>query len=201
MKHFRKKEFLLRVIGIMVQSREALKIIAGTLERSSDFPDEMSFIMREPDPEGQDSAVSVPVAVLQDTDTTRDDPSNENLIDYVTNDYGERVGRVYETKWEMSLQIDIWTAAGSEYSADKLGQKLYKVLYDYDTRGPDKTFVDEDGEERELLYDFSLEDGSRNDSLDQTPSVRRWRQEARVRGAEHWRTTSTTPPVRNVTQQ
>lgn len=185
----------------MVQSREALKIIAETLRRSPKFPEEMSFILREPDPDGQDGAVSVPVTVLQDTETTRDDPSNANFEGYLENDAGERVGTVYETKWEMSLQIDIWTAAGSDYNVDEIGQQLHEVLYAYDTRGPDRTFVDEEGEPRELIYDFTLQDGNRNDNLDQTPSVRRWRQLARVRGAERLTTTSENPPVRNVTQQ
>ena len=184
----------------MVQSREAIEIIAGTLKRSSKIPEEMSYILREPDPEGEDSAVSVPVTVLQETDVTRDDPSNDNLTGYLTNDDGGRVGRVYETKWEMSLQIDIWTAAGSDYNADELGQQLYEVLYTYDNRGPSKAFRDDTGEKRELIYDFSLQDGSRNDSLDQTPSVRRWRQEARVRGAEQLTETSNDPPVRTTTQ-
>jgi hypothetical protein len=185
----------------MVQSREALKIIADTLRRSSKMPEEMSYILHEPDPDGEDSAVSVPVTVLQDTDTTRDDPSNSNFEGYLLNDSGERVGTVYETKWEMSLQIDIWTAAGSDYNVDKLGKELHEVLYAYDTRGPDKTFVDGTGEGRELIYDFTLQDSNRDDNLDQTPSVRRWRQLARVRGAERLTTTSDDPPVRNVTQQ
>lgn len=185
----------------MVQSREALKIIADTLRRSQKMPEDMSYVLREPDVEGQDSAVSVPVTILQDTDTTRDDPANSNFSGYLTNDAGERVGKIYETHWEMSLQLDIWTAAGSDADVDELGQLLHEVLYDYDTRGPDKTFVDEDGEKREMIYDFTLQDGSRDDNLDQTPSIWRWRQQARVRGAEQLTTTSTDPPVRNVTQE
>jgi hypothetical protein len=185
----------------MVQSREALKIITDTLRRSGKMPEEMSYILHEPDPEGQDSAVSVPVVVLQDTETTRDDPSNDNIAGYMENDDGERIGTAYETKWEMSVQIDIWVAAGSDYNVDELGQKLHEVLYMYDTRGPDKTFVDEDGEACELLYDFTLQDGNRNDNLDQTPSVWRWRQLARVRGAELLTTSSENPPIKDVTQQ
>lgn len=185
----------------MVQSRDALTIIADTLRRSPKMPEEMSYVLREPDPDGQDSAVSVPVTVLKDTETTRDDPSNDNLTGYLENDAGERVGKIYETKWQMSLQIDIWTAAGSDYNVDTLGQELHEVLYAYDTRGPDRTFVDDEGEPRELIYDFTLQNGSRNDNLGQTPSVRRWRQLARVRGAEQLTTTSDNPPVRNVTQQ
>jgi len=184
----------------MVQSREALKIIGDTLRRSQKMPEDMSYVLREPDVEGQDAAVSVPVTILQDTDTTRDDPANSNFNGYLTNDAGEEVGKIYETHWEMSLQIDIWTAAGSDVDVDTLGQQLHEVLYAYDTRGPDKTFVDEDGEKREMIYDFTLQDGSRDDNLDQTPTIWRWRQQARVRGAELLTTTSTEPPVRNVTQ-
>ena len=185
---------------VMVQSRESLDIIANTLQESPKFPEEMSYINREPDAEGQDAGVSLPITILRDTDNTRDDPANSNFTGYLTNDAGEDVGRIYETHWELSLQIDIWTAAGSDNDVDELGQKLYEVLYAYDSRGPDKTFVDEEGEPREMLYDFTLQDGTRNDMLDQTPSVRRWRQIARVRGAELLTTTSTEPPVRNVTQ-
>lgn len=184
----------------MVHSREALKIIANTLRDSPKFPEEMSYILREPDPDGQDSAVSIPVTVLKDINIDRDDPSNSTFVDYLENSSGERVGKVYETKWEMIIEIDIWTAAGSEYNVDEIGEQLHEVLFAYDSRGPAKTFRDDSGEARELIYDFSLQDSERNDSLDQSPSVRRWRQRARVRGAEQLTTTSDDVPVRNVTQ-
>lgn len=185
----------------MVSSRQAITIISDTLQRSSKLPKEMSYVLREPDPDGEDASVSVPVVVLQDTETNRDDPSHTNLRGYMENDSGERIGRIYRTSWEMSLQIDIWTAAGSDYNADNLGRQLHEILYAYDTRGPDKTFVKEDGEHVDQIYDFALQDGSRNDSLDQTPSVRRWRQTARVRGVEQLTEIAEEPPVRKVTQE
>lgn len=180
----------------MVSSREAVQIIANTLRRSDKYPDDMSYILDEPDPEGRDSAVSVPVTVLQDIDTRRDDPSNSNFVEYLTNDDGEQVGKIYETKWEMSLQIAIWTASGSHTTVDTLGRHLYEILYQYDSRGPADTFVDADGEPISSIYDFSLRERSRDDSLVETPSVRRWQQSARVRGVQTMVQTADEPPLR-----
>jgi hypothetical protein len=168
----------------MVTSREAIEIIARTLDEHPEMPDEMSYLTHEADTDGSDAAVTVPVVEMQDIESGRDDPSNSNFIGYLTNDNDEDVAEVYETKWEMELRMDIWTAARSSHDVDELGKTMRKILYTYDSRGPDKQFTDETGVVEEGIYDFSLQEHLRDDSLTETPSVRRWRQFARVRGAE-----------------
>lgn len=185
----------------MVNQRETIEIIGRTLKESPKIPDQMSYLLREADPEGADANVSVPLIEIQNIDTTRDDPTNSNFVDYLTNDAGEQVGYVYQTTWEMSLEIDIWTADGSDNDVDEFAAQMREVLYAYDTRGHDKQFRDENGEPVSDIWGFALQDGQRNDSLVETPSVRRWRQNARVRGAEVFTSTTENPPVRNVTQQ
>lgn len=179
----------------MVTNREATQIIGRTVAEHPDMPDELSYITHEADTDGEDSVVSVPVIELQDIETERDDPSNSNFVTYLTNDQDQRVAELYETKWEMELRMDIWTAARSSFDVDELGKTLRKILYTYDSRGPDQQFVDDDGTVENGIYDFSLRDGGREDSLTETPSVRRWRQFARVRGAEQLHLTLDGPPI------
>lgn len=184
----------------MVTQREAMDVIAGTLQRHASIPDDMSYLIREADPDGVDAGVSVPLIELQDIVSNRDDPSNSNLVGYITNESDERVGYVFETKWEMQLQMDIWTVDGSDRDVDSLGKRLKEVLYTYDSRGPDKTFLDDDGTPVEGIYDFSLQDAQRNDSLVETHSVRKWRQNARVRGAEELRLTEEKYVIKQATE-
>lgn len=184
----------------MVTHREAMEVIADTLREDRGIPQEMSYLLHEADPEGEDAAVSLPMVEMQDVQVLRDDPSNSTFLTYLVNDDGEEVGYVYETKWEMRLQMDIWTAAGSDYDADELGKQLRKVLFAYDTRGPGMSFTDDQGEPVDDIYDFSLRRSLRNDELNQTPSVRRFRQVARVRGAEILTKESPAPVIRETTE-
>ena len=184
----------------MVTQREAVDVIRDTLSGHPDLPEDMSYLIREADPDGEDAAVSVPLIEIQDVTNERDDPSNSNLVGYQTTDDGARTGQIYETKWEMRLQLDIWTAAGSDYEVDNLAKILRRILYTYDSRGAGAPFKDTEGNIVEDIYDFSMQEGERNDSLVETHSVRRWRQYARVRGAEQFIVPETEPPIAGFTE-
>jgi hypothetical protein len=182
----------------MVDHRETIEIIANTLKRNTKIPDDLSYLPHEADTSGSDADVATPVLVLQAISNQRDDPSNDNFVGYITNDNDEQVGYIYESKWEMNLQMDVWTAAGSDADPDTYGKFVREVLYTYDTRGPDKTFRDEDGKPIDQIYDFMLTSRSRDDSFVETQSIRRWRQEATVRGAERLTVPAQEPPIRAI---
>jgi hypothetical protein len=171
----------------MVSHDQAVEIIRDTIDRDDRIPDRMSYIIHEADTEGAHANVSLPLIEFQILDTSRDDLNNSNLTDFVFNSNGEKVGRIFELKWEMQLQMNVWTVGGSDHDADTLGQVLRTVLYDYDTLGPDETFQDERGEPVQDIWNFKLQNGERADDLTQTPTIRRFRQSAEVSGAEQYR--------------
>lgn len=171
----------------MVSHREAVEVIRDTIDRDNRIPDAMSYVIHEPDTEGAQANVSLPLIVFEILDTTRDDQNNSNFKEYVYNSKGQQVGRIFEEKWQMSLQMGIWTADGSDYNADELAATLRTVLYDYDVKGPDKTFQDDQGDPVPDIWNFTLEDTERADDLTQTPTIRRVRVSAQVYGAEQYR--------------
>jgi hypothetical protein len=168
----------------MVTHREAIEVIVDTMERQPKLSDNISYITHEADPDGRDANVPTPVIEVQDLNVTRDDPSNSTRIDYLVDDNDNRIAELHETKWEMRLQIDVWTASGSSNDPDQIGKDMREVLYTFDSRGPDKRFVDNENDPVEGIYDFALQETVRDDSLSETPSVQRFRQLARVRGCE-----------------
>lgn len=183
----------------MVSHDQAVEIIRDTIDRDDRIPDRMSYIIHEADTEGAHANVSLPLIEFQITNTNRADLNNSNLIDFVLNSDGERVGRIFELKWEMDLQMNIWTVDQSSYDADRLGQILRTVLYDYDTLGPAKTFKDDTGDPIHDIWDFNLQSGERVDDLTQTPTIRRFRQNAEVSGAEQY-TQEGLDPIQEVVQ-
>jgi len=179
----------------MVTQRDAIEVIAGSLQRHADFPSDVSYLLHEADPDGEDANVSLPVVEIQTRNVSDDTPSNTEFHSYITDDSGNERAKAYEKKWDLELDMRVWTAARSDNDVDKIGKRLREILYTYDSHGPANEFTNGDGEAIESIFYFKLADGERDDSLIETPSVRTWRQIARVRGAEYLTTTADEPPI------
>jgi hypothetical protein len=170
----------------MVTKPEARELIARAVLQDTRMPEELDVILQEPDSEGSDATKTLPLLLVELDEVERPAVMNSDFVGYETNDDGERVARVYEVEWEGVARIELWSADGSSYDIDSLGEKLHEVLYSYDSRGTDEFFTDESGNPVESLWNFSLRDGQREDDLTQTPTVRRWRQLADVYGARYY---------------
>lgn len=173
----------------MASQTEAIEIIRDNIDRDDRIPDEMEYVIHEADPSNTHANVSLPLIEFQMLDTTRDDLNNTNRTEFVYDSNGNRVGEIYQLKWKMRLQMDIWTAQGSDYDPSELGKVLRTVLYDHDVKGPAEPFETDEGEPFDDIWDFQIEQGERVDDLTQTPTIRRHRQFATVRGYEEYRRT------------
>lgn len=183
----------------MVGHERAVEIIRDNIDRDDRIPDKMSYVIHEADAEGEHANVSLPLLELQIANVSRDDDNNSTFAGYVFNTDGERVGRRYETKWEMTLRLNLWTADGSDYNVQEIGDVLHTVLFDYDELGPAELFTTESGEPVEDIWGFRLQDDERVDDFGQTPTVRRLRKTALVRGANEYTQTGE-EPIKTTTQ-
>jgi hypothetical protein len=170
----------------MVTKPEARELIARAVLQDTRMPSELDVILREPDADGKDATKTLPLLLVELDEVSRPEVTNSDFVGYKQDNSGNDVARVFESEWEATAQIELWTAAGSSYDVDELGEKLHEVLYSYDSRGTDECFTDADGSAVTSFWNFSLGDGSREDDLTQTPTVRRWRQLADVYGARYY---------------
>lgn len=181
----------------MVTKPEARELIARAVLQNSRMPSELDVILREPDAEGKDATRTLPLLLVELDEVSRPEVTNSDFVGYKQDDAGNDVAKVFESEWEATARIELWTAAGSSYDVDELGEKIHEVLYSYDSRGADEYFTDADGFPVTSFWNFSLGDGSREDDLTQTPTVRRWRQLADVFGARYYVSTES-PPIREI---
>lgn len=171
----------------MVSQAEAIEVIKDTVERDQRVPDTISYVINEVDSDGKHANLDMPFIQFEIADSSRDDEHNTTVLKPVYDTDGNIVGQIYETKWEMTLQITIWTVQFSDTDVDSLGELLRTVLFDYDSRGPDETFVTDDGEPVPDIWNFELDDVTRVDDISFDFTVRRFRQMATVYGAEQYR--------------
>lgn len=171
----------------MVTQSESRRILADTILAADQMPEAVDPLLREPDGSGADANIELPVLIITyGEESGTSDHRNTEFVGYKENSSGQQIAEVYETQWTASVDMQLWTSDRSDWDVDDLGRRLYDVLYAYQTSGPDKTFTDESGNPVESLWHFSLDDGYRDDDLAVTPTVRRWRQTATLRGARYY---------------
>lgn len=166
----------------MVTSQDTLEAISRAIRRSGRLPTDTSYIVGEPDPQGTDAAVTLPAVVVQEVVTLRDENRSTDLVDYVTDDAGRRIGRIWQANYDMDVQIDIHTIAGASEarSISTLEQQVRRALQRYDSQLRGESFPDEDGTDIGGIREFALGDSTPENDLTRTPSLLRQRFSASV---------------------
>jgi len=172
----------------MVAPRTTMETIATAVAKSGKLPSEMSLLLQEADAASDDADVDLPLLEVTPVEVDHVVVNNTDLVGYVTDDDGNRTGRIYYSEYEMTVQLDIWTTKNDGYDPDDLGARLRRALYPYSSYGPQQEFVDDDNNPIDQITYFRLGSGERTDDLIQTPTVRRWSQEVEVWGCEEFRT-------------
>lgn len=166
----------------MVRPDTALNAIATALKESGRLPEATTYSVYEIDSDGSQANLRPPIVEITTNDVVRSNSHNTDLVDYATDDNGNDIGRIYEARFEMPVQIDVWTAEQGEYDPYEIGQAVRYALYQYDTqqRGdplPDPTDPTQTVPE---VSRFMMGDGGVRNDLSMTPALRRWRQSAEM---------------------
>lgn len=172
----------------MTTPRESLEAVTRAVDNSGELPSEMGVVLRDADMESDDADVNLPLLEVQPIEVDNVVVHNTDLVGFITDDNGNRTGRIYYSEYEMNISLDIWTVEDGGYDPDDLGERLREALYPYSSYGPQKSFTDEDGNSIDQITYFRLDTGERTDDLIQTPTVRRWSQEVELWGCEEFRT-------------
>lgn len=161
----------------MTNPSQILDAIERALKQASQMSFVESYVTHEIDDDGEDADLYLPAVEIQPIDVIRDSGPSSDLVDYVTNDQGERIGRLLDVYYNMQVQIDIWTIPDSDYeNANVLGKKLQKALYKYDDSVGQRLLPEGNGTVLNEVDSFLVANGERADDLSPHPSVRRWRQ-------------------------
>lgn len=165
-----------------------METVARSIAESNELPAEMSLLLQEADISSDDANVDMPVLEIQPVEVDNVVVSNTDFVGFITDDNGNHTGRIYYSEYEMTMEIQIWTTRDDGYDPDALGERLRSALYQYSSYGPQRPFLDEDGETIDQITYFRLDTGERTDDLIRTPTVRRWSQEVELWGCEEFRT-------------
>lgn len=166
----------------MPQPNTVLKGVKTAIKESGRLPDSTSYSTFELDTEGGQSNVRPPVVEITVIDTARSRPHNTDFVEFIEDDAGNHIGRVFDAKFEMPIQIDVWTAEGDQYDPYDIGQDVRRALYRYDSYMVGNPLPDPDDPSQSLggIDRFTVDNGSVANDLSMTPALRRWRQNGEV---------------------
>jgi len=162
----------------MATPTDVLDAIVEAVKQSTAF-DGGSYFTQQIDLDGTNSTLEQPVVSVKIVTNPRVTAWDSDLSGYVTNDAGDRVGRIYEATWEMEAEAHILVAAASDLDTRTLGQEFQQALFPYDAKHSPDPLPDPDGGTMTDISHFEVGDGEPDDDL-AGPGKRRWRQELAV---------------------
>ena len=165
----------------MVAPNDAVHELIERIAEQGYLPDEMSVIFHEADEDNDDSDEDLPLLEVQIDSTDRPQLTNNDLVGHKVDDSGNRIARVYESTYELTLELNIWTAGKTNNDPNEFGNDLRRALYPFSSHGPGLS-IDDD------IYYIVIGDGAREDDIIQTPTVRKWQQEVELWAVERFST-------------
>ena len=175
----------------MADPEELKEALAEALRESDAIPDG-TYLTEEADAQGNHSNLRLPLYEITVASSTWLDEHNTDFIGFVEDEDENEVGRIYDSEYQMTLQVEIWTAAGSRHDIGEISSGLRRALYPYESSGLDQPLPHPDGGEVTDVWRFSVGDGGRNDDLTMSPSLRRWTQDVEVWSFERFNTSEPT---------
>jgi hypothetical protein len=118
-------------------------------------------------------------------------------VGFVTDQQGDREGEIYESVFEIDIQIDIYLAAGDDRNVTTLGGRLRRALFTHDSSGIDAPFPDDGTGVVDDIRDFDVGTGQRADDLS-GPGIRRWRHESAMRYVSRVKVTDDVVPFETI---
>lgn len=164
----------------MTRPQRVLESVKHALKESGNLPDSTSYATFEIDNDGGQANVRPPAIEITVPDVTRDESFNTDFVGYVTDDQDNQIGYKFHARYEMTIDIDVWTAEGDGYDPDEIGYCIRQELYKYDDNQVGAPIPDPDGGDLSDISLFVLGDGGTRNDLTMTPALRRWRQTATI---------------------
>lgn len=166
----------------MVRAHTVLRSVVTAIQQSNRLPESITYSTWELNAEGGQANVVPPIIEITPETVIRSRPHNTDFVGHATDDNGNDIGYIFDTKFEVEILIDVWTAEGDRYDPKQIGQQLRYAMYRYDDKQLGVPLPDPDSPDEALtgIDRFVLNDGQVANDLAMTPALRRWRQTADV---------------------
>jgi hypothetical protein len=166
-----------------MRPQQALESVVRAIDESPLF-EPNDIITDEFDPEGRNNRLQTPFVVVLPVGTQRVQNHNTDRVGFTTDASGDQTGGIFETIFEMQMQLDIYLAAGDDRNVTTLGGRLRDALLTFDSAVLATEFPppspSADSSLPDDIRDFDAGTGQRADDLS-GPGVRRWRHSAEMR--------------------
>jgi|APHM01.1.fsa_nt_gi hypothetical protein len=139
-----------------------------------------SVLAREPNYAREDNRLHSPWVTLQPVSIPRSSPHDTDRVEFVTDGQGRKVGQIFQTTWEMDVQIDVWQPTPASRDVSEVGYNVQKALLEHDVKREAEPFPDGAGGIEDEIDNFRVGEAERRDDLTAEHSLRRWYQEARL---------------------
>lgn len=116
--------------------------IVEVLSSSGKLPATTSYVTFEPDAEGAQADLLLPIVEVRTEQTIRSDPFNTDIVDVVTDQFGNEIGCLIHYRYEMDVSIRVWTAETGPHDPEPLMNTINRVLREYDKAQMDKRLPD-----------------------------------------------------------
>lgn len=154
-----------------MRPKNVIETVVDTLKESGRLPDSTNYVGYEPDMDSE--AIKLPLLEVVTVSEARIDDHNTDEQGVILDDDGNAVSRVYHSLYQLSIEVNIWTAQGSKYDPRDLGNEVYRELYQYDSAGPGRELADE-------VWRVRVGDGNPDEDFSTSPTLRRWSQEVDI---------------------
>lgn len=168
----------------MVRPDEIIQSIIRSLETSSKISDSVSYIDHEPALD--DEAVRLPIVEVSPELNTRISQSNTDKIGENTNDSGTVIAEVYQTLYDLSVNVNVMSVQESRFDARGISRDVRDTLYEHDTKVAGENLFFDDGSPISEVWRFRVEDGQHENTLSTSPPLRQFNQSVRVWASEQY---------------
>jgi hypothetical protein len=163
----------------MARPRELIEGVVGAIQDSGNLPNETNYVGYEPNTETQ--PIKLPLLEVVAASEARIDEHNTDVQGTIDDSNGNTVGQLFQALYNLTIEVNVWTAHGSQHDPDALGDAVYSALYQYDSAGPG----------RDLHHDVwrvRVGDGTPDEDFSTSPTLRRWSQEVDLWAYEQFTT-------------
>jgi len=168
----------------MVRVQEIIDAFLYAFKTSEKIPDDITYVGYMPDIDTE--ALKLPILHIEILDRNEIGRMNTDFVAYYKDDNGNDIGKVYQSVFETTLQMSVWTAQGSRHDPRKIGDRVRDEIYTYTKKGPGKTLTTPRGETLDEVWHVVLETANHTDDMGTSPVLRRWQQNVRVRASEQF---------------
>lgn len=150
-----------------MRPRELIEALVAAVQQSDEMPAGMNYVGYEPNIDTE--SIKLPLLEVVTVSEARIAEHNTDKQGVIENDAGDTIARVYHALYQLTVEVNVWTAHGSKYDPDELGDAVYRALYPYDSAGPSNSLADD-------VWRVRIGDGSPDDDFGTSPTLRRWSQ-------------------------